>query len=125
MERSDDTYSLQNMRGYRLTIYAQLRHAIEAMQRPEEVFQWLASVIMQSFDVSIVQFWTCESGWPSQPSAQLRAMACQDPSQPAYLVGDKVAMTVEQIARGQRILPPQPLEHVFPHFLASLLKRYS
>lgn len=124
MERADDAFSPQSTRRYRLTIFTQLRQAIEAMRRPEEMFQWLASVIMQLFDVSIVQFWTCESGWPDQPSAQLRAMACQDPSQPAFAVSEKVVMTVEQISREPRISPPQPVEQVFPNYLASLLKRY-
>ena len=124
MERAGDTFSSQTTRGYRLTIFKQLQQAIEVMHRPEEMFQWLASVITQRFDVPIVQFWTCESGRPSQPSAQLRAMASQDSSRPAYVVSEKVAMTVEHISRGQRISLPQPVEQVFPHYLASLLKRY-
>ena len=124
MERADDTFSPQRTRGYRLTIFKQLQQAVEAMHRPEEMFQWLASVMAQRFEVPIFQVWTCESGWPGQPSAQLRAMACQDFSQPAYVVSEKVAMTVERISKGQRILPPQPIEQLFPHYLASLLKRY-
>src|SRR5256714_1938396 len=124
MERADDTFSSQRTRGYRLTIFKQLQQAVAAMHRPEEMFQWLASVMAQRFEVPILQLWTCESGLPGQPSAQLRAMACQDFSQPAYVVSEKVAMTVERISKGQRILPPQPIEQLFPHYLASLLKRY-
>src|SRR6266446_356787 len=124
MERADDTFSPQSTRGYRLTIFTQLRQAIEAMHRPEEMFQWLSSVIMQRFDVSIVQFWTCESSGSGQHSVQLRTMTCQDSSRPAYLVSEKMAMTVEHISKGQPISPPQPVEQMFPHYLASLLKRY-
>ena len=124
MERADDTFSLQRTRGYRLTIFKQLQQAIEAMHRPEEMFQWLVFVLVQRFDIPILQLWTCESDRSGQPSAQLRAMACQDSSQPAYLVSEKVAMTVERISRGPRMLLPQPIEQVFPHYLASLLKRY-
>src|SRR5260370_16321071 len=124
MERADDTVSPQRTRGYRLTIFKQLQQAVEAMHRPEEMFQWLASVIAQRFEVPIFQLWTCESGWTGQPSAQLRAMACQDFSQPAYVVSEKVAMTVERISKGQRMLPPQPIEQLFPHFLASPFKPY-
>ena len=100
MERADDTFSPQRTRGYRLTIFKQLQQAVEAMHRPEEMFQWLASVMAQRFEVPILQLWTCESGWPDQPSAQLRAMACQDFSQPAYMVSEKVAMAVERISKG-------------------------
>ncbi len=45
MERADDTFSSQRTRGYRLTIFKQLQQAVEAMHRPEEMFQWLASVM--------------------------------------------------------------------------------
>lgn len=124
MARADDTFYPQNVRGYRLTIFTQLRQVIEAMHQPEQMFQWLASVITQSFDVSIVQFWTCESNWSTQPSARLRAMAYQDPSQPVHLIGEKVALTIEHISRGQHISFSQPVEQMFPHYLASLLKRY-
>ncbi len=124
MERANGSFTSQSMRGYRLTIITQLRQVVENMHRPEEMFQWLASVLMQRFDVPIVQLWTCESGWPDQPTAQLRGMAYQDPTQPAYLVSEKVAMTVVRISRDQQISPPQPVEQVFPHYLASLLRRY-
>src|SRR6266566_2171987 len=70
MERADDTFSSQRTRGYRLTIFKQLQQAVEAMHRPEEMFQWLASVMAQRFDVPIFQLWTRESAWPGQPSAQ-------------------------------------------------------
>lgn len=101
MERPGDTFSSQNTSGYRLMIFRQLQQAVEAMQRPEEMFQWLASLLVQRFDVSIAQFWTCEGRWSNQPSALLRTMASQDSSLPPYMFGDKVAATVEQIARSQ------------------------
>ena len=124
MAKPDDTFFPQNMRGYRLTIFTQLRQVIDAMHQPEQMFQWLASVIVQSFDVSIVQFWTCRTVWSMQPSAQLRAMAYRDPSQPVTLISEKVALTVEEISRGPRDSFIQPVERLFPHYLASLLKRY-
>lgn len=124
MARADDTFSPQNMRGYRLTILTQLRQVIENTHSTEQMFQWLSSVVTQSFDVSIAQFWTCENAWPGSPSAQLRAMAYRDPSQPVHLIGEKVAPAVEQIARGAHTPFVQPVEQVFPSYLASLLKRY-
>lgn len=117
----DDTFSL---RGYRLTVFTQLRQAIEAMHHPEEMFQWLSYMIMQRFDVPIVQLWTCENGWSDQPSAVLWAMASQNPSQPLQVLSEKAAATVERISKGQRSSSPLPVERVFPAYLASLLKRY-
>ena len=120
----DDILTPQNMRGYRLAVFTQLRQVIEAMHSPEEMFQWLSSMIMQRFDVPIVQLWTCENGWTDQPTAQLWAMASQNPSQPLQVLSEKAAPVVERIARGQRISSPVSVERVFPAYLASLLKRY-
>lgn len=124
MERSGDTFSSQNTSGYRLMIFRQLQQAVESMHRPEEMFQWLASLMVQRFDVAIVQFWTCEGRGSNQPSAQLRAMASQDPSQPAYLFGDKVTDTIEQLARSQQPIGAQPVDRIFPRYLSMLLQRY-
>src|SRR5207249_1195326 len=99
--------SPESTRGYQLTIVTQLLQAIATMQHPDEMLRWLASVIVQRFDVAILQFWTCESRRPDYPSAQLRAIAHQDPSLPAQVVvNEKVAMTVEHVARGQHLSPP-------------------
>ncbi len=124
MERPGDTFSSQNTSGYRLMIFRQLQQAVEVMHQPEEMFQWLASLIVQRFDVSIAQFWTCEGLWSNQPSARLRAMASQDPSLPAYMFGEKVAATVEQIARSHQTAGALSVEQVFPRYLAMLLQRY-
>jgi len=124
MKRPGDPFSSKSIRAYRLTIVTQLLQTIEAMHRPEEMFQWLAYAIVQHFNVSIMQFWTRESNWTGQPSAQLRAMAYQDRTLPANLIGAKVSTIIEQIPKEHRIFPPQLLEQVLPRFQASLLKRY-
>jgi len=108
-----------------LTIATQLMQAIDTIHRPDEMFRWLASIIVERFDVPLVQFWTCESKGTGQSSAQLQAIAYQDASLPAQLVAnEKVATTVERISRGQRVSPPLGVEQVFSPFQASLLKRY-
>jgi hypothetical protein len=81
-------------------------------------------MIMQRFDVPIVQLWTCENGRTDQPSAQLWAMAAQNPAQPLQVLSEKAVPAIEWIAKGQRISSPLPVERVFPSYLASLLKRY-
>lgn len=119
-----NTFISQNLRVSRLNILAHLRQAIETMQQPEEVFQWLSSMIMQRFDVPIVQLWTCENGRVDQPSAQLWALASQNPSQPLYVLSEKLAPAVERVARQQHVSTLQLVEQMFPPYLASLLKRY-
>jgi len=125
MERMGDPFSSKNIRGYRLTIVTQLLQAVEAMHRPEEMFQWLAYAIVQRFDVSILQFWTRESARSGQPSAQLRALAYKDRSLPVNMISEKMTTAIEQIPKERPTFPPQLVEQVFPPFQASLLKRYS
>jgi hypothetical protein len=123
---ADNLYAPQNTRGYRLTIFTQLKQAIETMQRPDELFQWLASVIIQRFNVSVVQLWSFENPIPGYPpSTQLLSMASQNPSQPLHTINEKVALTVGQISITQRVSYPQLVEQLFPGYVASLLKRYS
>ncbi len=124
MDRADNFFAPQNTRGFRLTIFTQLKQAIETMQQPDELFQWLASMIMQRFDISIVELWSFEDRLPGQSSTQLLAMASQNPAQPLHIINEKVAIMVEQISGGQRVSYPQPVEQVFPNYVASLLKRY-
>ena len=126
MDRADNLYVPQNTRGYRLTIFTQLKQAIETMQQPDELFQWLASVIIQRFNVSVVQLWSFENRMPGcPPSTQLLSMASQNPSQPLYTINEKVAVTVGQISIAQHVSYPQLVEQLFPAYVASLLKRYS
>ena len=125
MDRADNLYVPQNTRGYRLTIFTQLKQAIETMQQPDELFQWLASVIIQRFNMSVVQLWSLENRMPGYPpSTQLLSMASQNPSQPLHTINEKVAMTVGQISKEQRVSYPQPVEQLFPGYVATLLKRY-
>ncbi len=124
MESIDDIFYSQSMRGNRLTIVTQLRQAIEAMHYPDEMFQWLASVIMQRFDVPIVQLWTCQNDQQGQPFAQLLTMAYQNGFQKLYVVSEKAATIVERISSGQHIPSSQQVEQMFPQYLALLLKRY-
>ncbi len=125
MERADNLNAPQSTRGYRLTIFTQLKQAIEAMHQPDELFQWLATVIIQRFDVSIAQLWSFENRMPGfPPSTQLLSMASQNPSQPLNTISEKIAILVGQISIAQRVSYPQPVEQLFPGYVATLLKRY-
>src|SRR5215467_7168808 len=125
MDVADNFYARQNTRGYRLTIFTQLKQAIETMQQPDELFEWLSSVISQRFDVAVVQLWSYENrvqGFP--PSTQLLSMSSQNPSEPLHTINEKVAITVGQISIAEHVSYPQAVEQLFPGYVASLLKRY-
>jgi hypothetical protein len=61
----------------------------------------------------------------TQSAAQLLAMASQNPAQPLHVINEKVAIAVEHLSKGQHVSYPQPVEQLFPLYVASLLKRYS
>lgn len=125
MDRGDNFFAPpQSTRGYRLTIFTQLKQAIDTMHEPEELFQWLASVFTQRFDVSIVQLWAFENRVPGQTSTQLLATASQNPALPLHVINEKVAITIGQISGVQHVSYPQPVELVFQSYVGSLLKRY-
>lgn len=124
MERSDDAFSAQSMRGYRLTILSQLSQAAGTLHHPGEMFQWMASATTQRLRIPVFQLWTCMHGRPSQQSAQLWAMACDNSYELPVTVRKQIAITVENISREQSSSSCQSVEQIFPQYLASLLKRH-
>jgi hypothetical protein len=106
------------------TILSQLMRVVPAMHDLDELFWWLAEAIVQRYDVQLIQFWTFQINQSGQRSAQLRAMVAQDSSLPEQaVVNEQITRTVALISGEQSPPTPQPVEHIFPYYQASLLKR--
>jgi hypothetical protein len=104
---------------------AQLIRAITTMRHVDELFQWLAYTIVHRFDVQFTQFWANQANRTDQFAVQLRAMVSQDPSvQQQIAVNDQVASIARRIIKEQFTYHPQPVENIFSHYQAILLKRY-
>src|SRR5260221_12662522 len=61
-----------------MVIAAQLYKAATSMYHIDEMFQWLADVIVSNFDVQATQIWTLQASRTGQISVQLRRMVYQE-----------------------------------------------
>ncbi len=108
-----------------MVIAAQLYKAATSMYHIDEMFQWLADVIVANFDVQATQVWTLQASRTGQISVQLRRMVYQEKLFPEHIIANnQVATTAGQILQGQSSYGLQTVESLFPSYQASLLERY-
>ena len=108
-----------------MMIAAQLYTGASSMHHIDEMFQWLANVIVVNFDVQAAQFWALQANRMGQVSAQLRCMVYQEKLFPGHIIANnQVATTASQILQGQSNYSLQRVESLFPSYQASLLERY-
>jgi hypothetical protein len=120
----DDSSSTEPSK-LQMTIGAQLIRTITSMRQVDELFQWLAHMIVQHFDVQFIQFWTNQTNSSGQFAVQLRTMVSQDPSVPQQIVvNDHIASIAQRIVSERLTYHSQPVENVFSHYQTILLKRY-
>ncbi len=125
MYGTHDDSSSTEPRKLQMTIGAQLIRTITTMRQVDELFRWLAHMIVQHLDVQFIQFWTNQTNRSGQFAVQLRAMVSQDPSVPQQIVvNDHIASIAQRIVNERLTYHPQPVENVFPHYQTILLKRY-
>lgn len=120
------TGSFQASIGRRqLVITSQLIRVAGSMHHVDEMFSWLASTIVQAFNVQAIQFWTTQLNQQNQPSLQLRTMVQQDPSLPQQIfVNNHVVLAVGRIMSVGRHVPLQAIGGAFPAYQAEILGRY-
>jgi hypothetical protein len=95
------------------------------MRHVDELFLWLAQMIVRNFDVQVVEFWATQSTRTGQYFIQLRTMVRQDTSLPQHVVtNNQVIAVAERILSEQNIYLLQPVGSIFPPYQASLLTRY-
>ena len=121
----DDNSSQPNIgRGQSLVSTQLLKVAIN-MRHIDELFLWLAQVIVQNFDAQVVQFWATQSTRSGQYFIQLRTMVSQDTSLPQHVVtNNQVIAVAERILTERSNYLLQPTGGIFPPYQASLLTRY-
>ena len=111
-------------RGQSLVSTQLLKVAIN-MRHIDELFLWLAQVIVQNFDAQVVQFWATQSTHSGQYFIQLRTMVSQDTSLPQHVVtNNQVIAVAERILTERSNYLLQPTGGIFPPYQASLLTRY-
>lgn len=108
-----------------LVITAQLYIAATNMHHIDELFQWLASIIIQNFDVQAVQFWALQARRTGQLTVQLRGMVhLENLFPPQVIANNQVSAVASQIIQEQRSHSFQMVDNLFSQYQASLLARY-
>src|SRR5258708_9237832 len=81
-----------------MMIAAQLYNGASSMHHIDEMFQWLANVIVVNFNVLAEQFWALQANRMRQVSAQVRCIVYQEKLFPGHIISNyHVAMTASQI----------------------------
>lgn len=120
-----DNPSPGGQNGRQLVIIGQLFRAAVNMRHIDEMFEWLARVIVQGFNVQVVQFWAMQGSRTGKVSVELRTQACQEVTLPQHIItNNQVAATAAQILTGKRSYLLQMVSNLFSAYQASLLVRY-
>ena len=122
-EAGDNT--AEGLSRQQTNVITQLFRVMPSMRHIDEVFQWLAYVITQQFNIPLVQFWTSATTRTGQRSVQLRTMVHQDPSLPEQVVvNDQTMLIAQRIISEQRTIQSQPIVNVFAQYQTLLLRRH-
>lgn len=114
------------MGNHQLIIITRLLQVIETMKTVDDLFAWLAEMIMQRMDVQVVQFWTMQASLQGRKSCELRTMASQGSLFPQHIVVNQpLARMVEQLIYRQQSIPPQRVGNIFTPYHSKLLIRYN
>lgn len=114
------------MGNHQLIIITQLLQRVETMQTIDELFTWLATMMMQRMDIQVVQFWAMQGYSNGRVSCELRTTTHQNTSLPQHIVLNKpLADTVESLLSKQQSVVPQPVKNVFSQYLSKQLMRYN
>ncbi len=114
------------MGNHQLVIITRLLQVVETMETIDELFAWLAEMIIQRMDVQVVQFWAMQAYTHGRESCALRTMACQSTSLPQHIVVNQpLADAVEQSLNKQQSVAPRSVGTIFSHYYSEVLMRYN
>lgn len=114
-----------DMSHQQIAFKRQLFQALPSMHHIDELLQWLASSLVQRFNIQMLLFWTNHTATTGQQVAQLRATARQDSSIPDQLILNEPMQRIAQQLLSERVAyQPQAVETLFSQYQTTLLKRY-
>lgn len=106
-------------------IVAQLVKVLPNMSSIEKLLQWLAYVIVESFDLQLAQFWMSFVDVNDIVLTRPSAMVARNPSLPEQLILDSsMLLAAKRFAHEQRMISSQVVDVVFPPTQTVLLKQY-
>jgi hypothetical protein len=114
------------MGNHQLVIITRLLEVVETLQTMDELFAWLADMMMQRMDVQVVQFWAMQNYSSGRVGYELRTAAQKNPSLPRHIVlNQPLADTVERLLKKRQSVVPQLVNTLFSPYLGNLLMRYN
>ncbi|HZT98382.1 MAG TPA: hypothetical protein VFA10_01910 [Ktedonobacteraceae bacterium] len=120
-----DDFSQVSTHRRQIALMAQLGKDAVRIRAIDDLFFWLASAVVERFDVQVMQFWATQPYRTGQVSTELRSMAHQDPTLPQQIVANMhVAEVAGHIINARNTLLLQRLESIFHQHQATLLGRY-
>jgi len=122
---ADDYSSRMDIDGQELAIVTLLLKSVTTMYHVDELFQWVASIIVQRLHVQVATLWVLSTRQGGRGGVQLRALASQEASLPQHIVSNnQIGEVVERMLREQYSTPVQPVTAFFSAYTASSLNRY-
>ena len=129
MEDNKNAFTLPNVSGERrqpIALIALLLQNMGNMRDIDEVFLWLSKAMVQSFDISIVQFWATRLDTTGHFHAKIQAFASHNPSIPQPLhVNQYVMAVVERLFYEQQNTTSLPVEAILAPLQASVFTQYN
>jgi hypothetical protein len=121
----DDQLAANHISRQQMALTSQLFQAVSSMHHIDELFQWLAHALIRRFNIQLLQFWTNHISASGQLEAQLRTIARQDATLPDQIVvNEQVHRIAQQLISERMAYDLQPVETIFTHYQAILLKRH-
>jgi len=125
MYEDSDQFAQLNPGKQQVALLPRLMQVVTSMHHIDELLQWLAQAFVYYFNVQVAVFWTNHVSQAGQLAVQLRTIARQDPSlSDQILVNDQMQYVAQRLMNERVAHSAQPVEVLFSHYQALLLKRY-
>jgi hypothetical protein len=125
VHESDDNPFAVDMGHKQAMIIAQLVKALPNMSSVEKLLQWLAYVMVESFDLQLAQFWMSFVDVNDIMLTRPSAMVARNPLLPEHIILDSsMLMAAKRFAHEQRMISSQVVDVIFPPPQTVLLKQY-
>src|SRR5258707_2848193 len=121
----DDQLPTIDLGRVQAVLIPQIERSVVSMHHIDELFQWLANVLLQYFNIQLLLIWANRTDQYGQSTAQLRTIAHQDASFPSQIIANEQVQRLAQHLIVERLTyKMQPLDTLFSPYQTLLLKRY-
>src|SRR6266581_3457706 len=116
---SNDPFSNKSIRP--IALVSQLLPLVAKMHHIDELFMWLATIMIEHFGVVSAQVWAVQAYSTEMLRSKLRASISQRPFQALQVVESaEVRVFVERMLRDQRGLLTIPVTRMFSQYQATV-----